>query len=328
MLQENKLRIFVLLCFVFTTSCISGQTSGQSTVFSFDFLGPDRLFSSTVDDLSMQTIIAEPANFETLAMDFNIAGDQIFAIDRSDPTARQVGMIDPKTGVFTSSALLVGVPTNELETGLAVDPTNGTVFLSTSFGGVSALYTLDMTTGEATIVGPFFNTTGPLLFTIVDIAVDNNGVLFAHDAFDDSLYRLINANLAGVGILVGTLPFDSSGQQGMDFDPATNTLYAAVSGVGSGTGSYGIWDVDTGLFTEVNNFSEFADASQLEMTIRPTGLVCTNALGDINGDGFVTLLDVGPFVAAISDGTFICEADVNQDGIVDLLDVGPFVDLF
>ena len=50
-------------------------------------------------------------------------------------------------------------------------------------------------------------------------------------------------------------------------------------------------------------------------------------LGDVNGDGAVDLLDVAPFVDAITTGTFVPAADVNQDGSVDLLDVGPFVDL-
>ena len=50
-------------------------------------------------------------------------------------------------------------------------------------------------------------------------------------------------------------------------------------------------------------------------------------VGDVNGDGNVDLLDVGPFVDAITGGTFSCEADINEDGNVDLLDVGPFVTL-
>lgn len=50
-------------------------------------------------------------------------------------------------------------------------------------------------------------------------------------------------------------------------------------------------------------------------------------LGDVNLDGVVSLLDVGPFVDRISTGVFQAEADCNQDGSVDLLDVGIFVDL-
>ena len=50
-------------------------------------------------------------------------------------------------------------------------------------------------------------------------------------------------------------------------------------------------------------------------------------VGDLNGDGKVSLLDVSPFVDAITSGTFSCEADANKDGTVDLIDVAPFVDL-
>ncbi len=53
---------------------------------------------------------------------------------------------------------------------------------------------------------------------------------------------------------------------------------------------------------------------------------CEFALGDVNGDGNVDILDVAPFVAAIT-GEFVCEADVNEDGVVDILDVAPFVAL-
>ncbi len=47
--------------------------------------------------------------------------------------------------------------------------------------------------------------------------------------------------------------------------------------------------------------------------------------GDVNMDDTVDLLDVGPFVDALINAVFPCEADINKDGTVDLLDVGPFV---
>ena len=50
-------------------------------------------------------------------------------------------------------------------------------------------------------------------------------------------------------------------------------------------------------------------------------------LGDVNCDGDVNLLDVGPFVDLISTGVFSVKADINMDGAVNLLDVGPFVKL-
>ena len=50
-------------------------------------------------------------------------------------------------------------------------------------------------------------------------------------------------------------------------------------------------------------------------------------LGDVNCDGVVTLLDVGPFVDAITSGIFNPKADINGDGTVDLLDIDPFVNI-
>ena len=48
---------------------------------------------------------------------------------------------------------------------------------------------------------------------------------------------------------------------------------------------------------------------------------------DMNQDGAVNLLDVGPFVELLTNGTYQIEADINQDGSVSLLDVQPFVEL-
>jgi len=49
--------------------------------------------------------------------------------------------------------------------------------------------------------------------------------------------------------------------------------------------------------------------------------------GDVNGDGNIDLLDVGPFVDAVSSPNFVPAADVNCDGVVNLLDIQPFIDL-
>lgn len=60
------------------------------------------------------------------------------------------------------------------------------------------------------------------------------------------------------------------------------------------------------------------------MTPDPT---CEQLLGDVNCDEVVNLLDVAPFVEAITSGSFQPRADINQDGFVNLLDVAPFIDL-
>ncbi len=50
-------------------------------------------------------------------------------------------------------------------------------------------------------------------------------------------------------------------------------------------------------------------------------------LGDANGDGNVTLLDVDPFVQFLASGVYIEACDTNEDGGLTLLDVDPFVKL-
>lgn len=50
-------------------------------------------------------------------------------------------------------------------------------------------------------------------------------------------------------------------------------------------------------------------------------------VGDVNGDKMVDLLDIAPFLDAITRGNYVIEADLNFDGVVDLLDVAPFVEL-
>ena len=77
--------------------------------------------------------------------------------------------------------------------------------------------------------------------------------------------------------------------------------------------------------------SETINANQLDLPTPFTGMAirittASSVLkGDVNMDGVVNLLDVAPFVDAVSTGTFIAEADVNCDGAVNLLDVEPFV---
>ena len=50
-------------------------------------------------------------------------------------------------------------------------------------------------------------------------------------------------------------------------------------------------------------------------------------LGDTNGDGMVSFLDIGPFVGILTSSGFEAEADIDGNLVVDFLDIGPFVDL-
>ena len=72
----------------------------------------------------------------------------------------------------------------------------------------------------------------------------------------------------------------------------------------------------------------FFDRDELDACSNPADPSSTpeNVLiGDVNQDGFINLLDVDPFIAALSAGVYFAPADINCDGFVNLLDVDPFV---
>ena len=60
-------------------------------------------------------------------------------------------------------------------------------------------------------------------------------------------------------------------------------------------------------------------------TIATTFVPPPTRLGDVNLDGSVSFLDIGPFIAILTANTFLEEADCNQDGVVDFLDIQPFI---
>ena len=48
-------------------------------------------------------------------------------------------------------------------------------------------------------------------------------------------------------------------------------------------------------------------------------------LGDVNLDGVVDFLDIGPFITVLSGNGFQAEADCDENGVVDFLDIAAFI---
>lgn len=90
------------------------------------------------------------------------------------------------------------------------------------------------------------------------------------------------------------------------------------------------WDLtagtSNGAFSISNNGTIFG-RGLLNDQLTGFAMVRTVILGDINGDGVVSLQDVAPFVDLLTSGDFQAEGDINGDGAVDLSDVAPFVKL-
>ena len=82
-----------------------------------------------------------------------------------------------------------------------------------------------------------------------------------------------------------------------------------------------------GITFESSDVGDFGINTPTYFVMDELALIPDVMVGDVNGDGVIDLLDIGPFVQLLTDGEFQIEADINQDGIVDLLDVGPFVEM-
>jgi hypothetical protein len=112
-------------------------------------------------------------------------------------------------------------PGGETYSGMAVDPTDGTVYAASTSVVGSTLLTIDLTTGAATVVGAITNAPG-----MIGIAVDGNGDLWGYDIVADVLLSIDKST--GAGTIVGAIGFDANFGQGMGWDPATDTVLMAA----------------------------------------------------------------------------------------------------
>ena len=287
---------------------------------AYDFRGtPDSFFTFDVDNPLPVTSEEPVVTYATFAMDFDDTGTLVIY----DNGSNAFGTIDLSNGCFTETAALSGDLTED-PTGMSFNPATGEWWIVDIDGTTSEviLYLADpLGSGNTTQMSVVRDDTGFPINQVIDLAFDNDGNLYVYDIETDALYET-DPN-TGVATLVGFSNQSANFAQGMDFDPTTNILYQAIY-TGGGTGSYGQWDLNSGAFTEILDLEAFPDpvggGYELEIAITEAVL-----LGDINCDGAVDLLDVGPFVDLLTSGGFSPKADFDGDGAVTLLDVTPFV---
>jgi hypothetical protein len=311
--------------------CCQGAAVAQSEVFAFDlrFAAQANLFSFETNTPAIQTQIGPVGglNYSTFAMDFSVDGSTLHALNHlPGANAVQLGVIDTATGVFTASATVTGAGWDTAgtnPTGLSIDPVSGVFYASKT----NQLFTINPVTAVATLVGNFVDTSGIQLGTVIDISIDNNGNMFLHVLNNvaggpgGALWSVDKAT--GVCTFIGTSGVATNFAQGMDFDPATNILYAALY-TGGGNGSYGTWDTSTGAWTEILALASFPDPTpngrELEIAIRSLSAPC---VGDI-ADDFGTLgaddqVSFGDFLALLGligpcpGGSPGCTGDIADD---------------
>jgi hypothetical protein len=127
------------------------------------------------------------------------------------------------TGAVTFLTNITGLQGVDVPNGIAFNPANGLYYIA---GGDIAtvsdnIYTLDVNTGVATLVG----STGTGGLTI-DLGITTAGVCYSYDLILDNAYTI---NLStGVATLLGSLGYDANYGQGMSIDNESGTIYLSA----------------------------------------------------------------------------------------------------
>ena len=186
-------------------------------------------------DPTALTTIGAPLNLDLFAGDFTSSG--FLGLDLTNQTLLH---IDTTTGVSTTIGSCV--PSGgQSWTGLAWNSANNTLYAASTDIAVSNLYTINPSTGAATLIGA----TG--IAGAIWLAINNAGAAYSMDIVNDALYSVDLTT--GAATLIGSIGFDANFIQDADFDPFTGVLYLAAYNNLTSTGELRTADLTTGITT-------------------------------------------------------------------------------
>ena len=227
-------RIRAALSALLALPMLCGLAGAQSIGYQLQLYPEYRLERFQLPDTHLAEAIGTPAADEIFALAHDPVSGELLAATASGA----LGRLDPDTAGWTQIATIVGA--GGTVTGLATLGGSAPLYLMTSDGGSSYLFTLDRSSGASQLVGTF---SGRLY---VDIAIDATGQLFAHCMLTDSLYRL---STTGMETLIGPTGIDANYAQGMDFDRGSGELYAWIYSNSVSATLFSRLDTSTGAAT-------------------------------------------------------------------------------
>jgi hypothetical protein len=158
-------------------------------------------------------------------------------------TANNLYEVDPVTGaILNTMTLSPAPPAGQTMSGMALDPTTGTVYGSFTNVTASSLMIIDVTSGATTLIGTITNSPGNIAITF-----DGAGDLWGYDIVNDS-FMSIDKNTAA-GAIIGPLGFDANFGQGMGYDDDTDQVFLVAFNNGSFQGELRIANTATGNTT-------------------------------------------------------------------------------
>lgn len=240
------------LCATLLFAALSIAAEADAVLLGSAGPNADQLIS--IDPVTGAGTLIGSIGFVTPGLAFDSNSEILYGLE-SAPEDR-LHTIDPDTGTPTvvgDTGLSTTVPS-----GLAFDPETGTLFVTATTGISADLYTLNTSTGAATLVGPT-GITGLLMRLAFDPMTDT---LFG--AHFNNLYEL-NAT-TGAATLIGPIGFSNLG---LTFDTSTNTLYGTdldtdqllsinpMTGAGTVVGPIGYFVSDLAFIPDAEPSADF-----------------------------------------------------------------------
>lgn len=221
------------------------------------------------------------------------------------------GSIDLTTGAF--HAIGDGWDGDGYPFTLAGDLTTSDLYVLAS---TMDLYAVDRFAGEASYVSTLHLPEAGA-FTVVAIAIDAQGVMYALDSAGD---QLLTVDIeTGAMAVVGPIGFDAEDMQGMDFDPTTGRLYMAASNFGLESGTRAelrIADRQTGHTTLVGKINGSGVGHNQFLAIPGEGFVSTDLLGTTLPAGASVDVEVTADAAHLLAGDYDAAVRVTAPGLL------------
>ncbi|WP_290661573.1 T9SS type A sorting domain-containing protein [Ignavibacterium sp.] len=149
--------------------------------------------------------------------------------------------VNPSTGAF--SVISSSVNVTGTVTGMGYHEASNTMYLASTTGTTSYLYTINVSNGTTSLIGTVTNSS-----LLIAIAVNCAGQIYGVDLSDVLLS--IDPNTAA-GTVIGNIGFDANYAQDADFDANTGVMYLAAYNNSASQGQFRSVDLNTGNTTLV-----------------------------------------------------------------------------
>jgi len=222
--------------------CLTASANA-SLVFADDIRNA-RFVSFDTATPGTQTVLATAYTNNYFGMSFNASRSTLFGV-KTVSGATSIDSLNLSNGAIVTSTAITGLDAAANVTGVTF-AANNTAYLTASGTAGYNLYTLNVSTGAASLVGTMATAASGSI--IIDVAISSTGQMVAHDIGTDT-FSFVNTN-TGALTLIGPHGLAANFAQGMDFDWSNNTLFAAVY-TGGGTLTYGTVNLGTGAVTSI-----------------------------------------------------------------------------